>query len=237
MPGFCVQCGSPLAAGARFCEKCGSAAPGAAPVARPMQTPPAVGAGAAVAPAAAPVTQGSNTAVKIIMIVLAVLVFLTLLVGGSCFYVAYRVRKRAHEFTAQMGGNVAPYRGSQEPCSKLSASEASAILNEAVKSAEPSGSGCQYHFGADGGRILSIDYTWEGGAMTLGITRAAMKNAVAGMETFQTVKGIGDEAYVMPMGSGLLMRKGDVLVHIDNRVSGISVDQLESLGKAVAGRL
>lgn len=171
------------------------------------------------------------------MIVLAVFVFLSLLAAGSCFYVAYRVRKRAHEFTAQMGGNAAPYTGSKDSCAKLTASEVAAILGEPVQSAEPSGNGCQYNFGAGSSRILSIDYTWQGGAITLGLTRAARKNAVAGMETFETVKGIGDEAYVMPIGSGLLMRKGDVLVHIDNRVSGISIEQLESMGRTIAGRL
>jgi len=169
------------------------------------------------------------------MIVVAVFVFLSLLAAGSCFYIAYRVKKRAHEFTSQMGGNAAPYTGSTEPCSKLSASEAGAILGEPVKSAEPSGDACEYHLG--GGQTLAIDYTWQGAAITMGLTRTAMKNAVAGMQTLETVKGIGDEAYVLPMGSGLLMRKGDVMVHIDNRVSGISVEKLESLGKTIAGRL
>lgn len=238
MPGFCVQCGSPLAAGARFCEGCGAAVSGAAP-ARPTQaTPtPTPTAAAAVAPATMPVKQGSNTAVKIILAVVAVFVFLSLLTAGSCFYIAYRVKKRAHQFATEMGGGAAPYTGSKEACGKLSASEASAILGEPVQSAEPSGNGCEYHFGANGGRTLAIEYTWEGAAITMGLTRAAMKNAVAGMQTLETVNGIGDEAYVLPMGSGLLMRKGDVMVHIDNRVSGISVDKLESLGREIAGRL
>jgi len=237
MAGFCVQCGSPLPVGARFCESCGGAVLGAAAAPRPSSPSPAASAATPQPSPSQPVSQGSNTAVKVIMIVLAVFVFLSLLAAGSCFYVAYRIKKRAHEFSAKMGGNVAPYTGSQDPCAKLTASEAAAILGEPVQSAEASGQGCQYHFGADGSRILSIDYTWQGGAITLGLTRAAMKNAVAGMETFETVKGIGDEAYVMPGGSGLLMRRGDVLVHIDDRVSGISVEQMESLGKAIAGRL
>lgn len=237
MAGFCVQCGSPLAAGARFCEGCGAAVQGVAPAAAPKPTVAPVSSVPAAPAPPQPARQGSSTAVKVILIVVAIFVFLCLLSAGSCFYIAYRVKKRAHEFTARMGGNVVLYTGSQEPCSKLTAGEASAILGEPVKSAEPSGNGCQYHFGADGSRILSTEYTWQGGAITLGLTRAAMKNAVAGMETFETVKGVGDEAYVMPGGSGLLMRKGDVLVHIDDRVSGISVDKLESLGKAIAGRL
>jgi len=236
MPGFCVQCGSPLAAGARFCEGCGAAVQGAAP-ARPTTqvTSTAPSAAAAPAPAAVPVKQGSSTAVKVILIIVAVFVFLTLLSAGSCFYIAYRVKKRAHQFATEMGGNAAPYTGSTKPCSKLTASEASAILGEPVQSAEPSGDACEYHLGS--GRTLAVDYTWQGAAITMGLTRTAMKGAVAGMQTLETVNGIGDEAYVLPMGSGLLMRKGDVLVHIDARVSGISVEKQESMARTIAGRL
>ena len=69
------------------------------------------------------------------------------------------------------------------------------------------------------------------------LTSGAMKNAVAGMNTLQPVDGIGDEALLMPMGSGLLMRKGDVLVHIDMRVANVSVDAAESMARTIAGRL
>jgi hypothetical protein len=183
------------------------------------------------------VKQGNSTAVKVILVVVAIFVFLSLLSAGSCFYIAYRVKKRAHQFATEMGGNAAPYTGSKEVCSKLTASEASAILAEPVQSAEPSGDACLYHFGANGGQTLGIDYTWQGAAITMQLTRTAMKNAVAGMQTLETVQGIGDEAYVLPMGSGLLMRKGGVMVHIDARMSGISVEKLESMGKTIAGRL
>jgi len=239
MPGFCVQCGSPLAAGARFCEGCGAAVPGAAPAIPAQVSPSSTPArAAAVAPAPVSVRQGNSTAVKVILVVVAIFVFLSLLSAGSCFYIAYRVKKRAHQFATEMGGNAAPYTGSKEVCSKLTANEASAILAEPVQSAEPSGNACVYHFGANGGQTLGIDYTWQGGAMTLRIAHAAMKNAVTGgVDTFESVKGVGDEAYVMPMASGLLMRKGDVMVHIDARMSGISVEKLESMGKTIAGRL
>jgi hypothetical protein len=242
MAGFCVQCGTPLIAGAKFCEGCGAAASGtgAAPSPAPPSPARVFAAPATPAPVAAPVSQGSNTAVKIILIVVAVFVFLSLLAAGSCFYIAYRVKKRAHEFSRQMqlGTDATPYTGSKEPCAMLTASEASAILGEPVQSAEPSGDrACEYHYGANGGRILNIEYTWQGGAMTMGFTRTAMKGAVAGMNTFQSAEGIGDEAYVLPMGSGLLMRKGDVLVHFDMRVNGVSVEAAEKMARTIAGRL
>ena len=197
--------------------------PTPAPVyAAPVAPPPVVSQG------------GSNTAVKVILIVLAVFVFLSMLAAGSCFYIAYRVKKRVHEFS----GNAAPYTGRRDPCGKLSASEASAILGEPVTSAEPNSDiSCEYHFAANSSRILNIGYTWQGGGLAMRLTSGAMKNAVAGMNTLQPVDGIGDEALLMPMGSGLLMRKGDVLVHIDMRVANVSVDAAENMARTIAGRL
>ena len=72
--------------------------------------------------------------------------------------------------------------------------------------------------------------------MALGLSHAAMKQ-VSGMETFTPVSGIGDEAYVGPMGSSFMMRKGDVMVNMDLRVSGISVDAAEQMARKIAGRL
>jgi len=238
MAGFCVQCGTPLVGGARFCEGCGApvaaaSAPSSAPPSpAPVYAPPVTPAPMAAAPAVS--SGGSSTAVKVILIVLAVLVFLSLLAAGSCFYIAYRVKKRVHEFS----NNAAPYTGRRDPCGKLTAAEASAILGEPVASAEPnSDMSCEYHLGANGNRILNIQYTWEGGGLAMKFTSGAMKAGVAGMNTLQPVEGIGDEALLMPMGSGLLMRKGDVLVHIDMRVANVSVDAAENMARTIAGRL
>jgi zinc ribbon protein len=216
MAGFCVSCGAPLTEGVKFCSKCGAvvqaapAAPVSAVPAAPAPTTPASG--------------GSNTAVKVIIGVLAVFVFLSLVLAGSCFYIGYRVRKRAHEFSQQMGGEVAPYKGKRQPCAMLTSEEAGRALGQPVASVEQIGtSNCEYHFGPGGNQRFAIDYTWDGGAMAFKLSHAAMKS-VAGMETFTPVQGIGDEAYIEPMGSGLLMRKGDVMVNLDLRVSGVSVE-------------
>lgn len=238
MPGFCVQCGTPLAAGARFCEACGAAVAGATPT-PPSPAPPspapvyAAPAPPIAAPARVASGGGGSTAVKVILIVLAVLMFLGLLAAGSCFYVAYRVKRRVHE----LSGNAAPYTGSRDPCAKLSASEASTILGEPVQSAEAQGDTCEYHLGSDGSRILAVQYTWQGAGMVMRLTTGTMKSGVAGMNMLQPVNGIGDEALLMPMGSGLMMRKGDVLVHIDMRVANVSVDAAENMARTIAGRL
>ncbi|HVO80358.1 MAG TPA: zinc ribbon domain-containing protein [Terriglobales bacterium] len=227
MAGFCVSCGAPLAEGVKFCSKCGAT----------VQTAPAAVSAAPSTPApAAPASGGSSTAVKIIIGLLAVFVFLSLLVAGSCFYVAYRVKKKAHEFSQQMGGEVAPYKGKRQPCAKLSSEEASSALGQPVTSVEQVGNTCEYHFGPGGDRRMAIDYTWEGGAMAFKLSHAAMKS-VAGMETFTPVQGIGDEAYIEPMGSGLLMRKGDVMANMDLRVSGVSVDAAKVMAAKIADHL
>jgi hypothetical protein len=194
-----------------------------------------VAASAPVAPA--PVAaQGGGSALKIILIIVAVFVFLMLAVAGGCFYVAYRVKQKAHEFSQQMGGNATPYTGRTDPC-MLSSGEVGAILGQTVTSRESRGTAaCEYQYGDGGNRRLEIDFTWKGGAMTMKFAHGAMQH-ISGMDTFTPVTGIGDEAYVAPGGSGFMMRKGDVMVNIDLRVSGVRVDAAEKIGAKIADRL
>jgi hypothetical protein len=79
---FCNSCGTTLAAGARFCPKCGGAVPAGAAVT--SVTP---------APAAAP--QGSS-ALKIILIVVAVIFVLGVLGIGTIAFVVRRIAHRSH---------------------------------------------------------------------------------------------------------------------------------------------
>lgn len=85
---FCNSCGATLDAGMKFCNKCGSGAPAASvPVA---STPAAPGTPA----------QGGGSAVKIILIVVAVVVGLGLITAGVGAYLVHRayvkVRDSAH---------------------------------------------------------------------------------------------------------------------------------------------
>jgi hypothetical protein len=73
--------------------------------------------------------------------------------------------------------------------------------------------------------------------MTLKLAHAAMKQVAAGMDTYTALPGIGDEAYLEPAGSGLIMRKGDVMVHIDLRVANVSPNAAKALATAIASRL
>jgi hypothetical protein len=224
---FCASCGSSLADGTRFCEKCGAAVTGPpaaanAPVVNP--TP-----GRPVQPPGTP--KSSSTAVKVIVIIVAIGMFLVLLVGGSCFYLVHRAR---HEFSKAM--QVPVYSGKREPCAMLTSDEASSALGQPVNSAEPFGTAvCRYSYGAEG-RQLNVQYTWQGGAIAMGVTQKVMQH-MSNVGSFTPVEGIGDDALLGPMGSTLMMRKGDVLVNMDLRASGVSADAAEKMARMIADHL
>lgn len=225
MAAFCVSCGNPLADGARFCNKCGATQPAAA------APPPANVPVSAPAP-----STGTSTGMKILIGILAFFMFLILAVAGSCVYIGYRVKQKAHEISKSMGGDARPYTGRRQPCAMLTTSEASSAIGQAVSSVEQRGTMiCEYTYGTNA-QHFDVNYTWQGGGITMGITRGAMKH-VAGMDTFTVVEGIGDEAYIAPGNSALMMRKGDVLVQIDLRESGISAEAAENMARKIAGRL
>lgn len=238
MAGFCGNCGSPIAPGVRFCSKCGVALPGAAAepavAATPASPPPPVYASAPPSPTP-PVSQGGgSSALKIILIIVAVFVFLMLLVAGGCFYVAYRVKQKAHEFSQEMKADSTPYTGKKDPC-LLSSSEVGAILHAPVEAAEARGNACDYQYSKGGDHHLDVEFTWKGGVMAMKLAHGVQ--SISGMDTFTTVSGIGDEAYLAPGGSGFMMRKGDVLVNIDLRASGVSADAAEKIAAKIADRL
>jgi hypothetical protein len=229
---FCVGCGAQLADGTKFCNKCGAQV--TAPAGAPVATTPAYGAPPA---APAPTSQGSSAAVKILLIVLAVIMFIILLAGGACFYVAYRVKQKVHEVTQDMGAETTPYAGKRAPCDMLSTAEATQALGKPVVSAEPRGTtSCSYGFGPGGNQQFSVDFTWQGGGTAMKFAHLAMKH-ISGMETYTPLNGIGDEAYVAPGGSSVMMRKGDVMVNIDTRASGVSVNAAKEMAGRIADHL
>jgi len=79
---FCAKCGAALSTGEQFCKSCGAPA-----VAVPQPT--------AFQPIGAPAKTGGN-AVKIILIVVAIVVGLGLLGLGAIGYVGYRVSRGVH---------------------------------------------------------------------------------------------------------------------------------------------
>lgn len=227
MATFCVSCGNPLADGAKFCNKCGASQPGAQAAPAGTVMPPAP---------ATPPAKGSNTGMKIIIGILAFFMFIILVVAGGCVYFAYRVKQKTHEFAESMHTNAKPYTGRRQPCAMLSTSEASDAMGQTVSSVEQHGtSSCEYTYGSNG-EHFDIEYTWENGGITMRLAHGAMKQ-ISGMETFTPVNGIGDEAYLAPGNSAFMMRKGDVMVNIDLRESGVSADAAKKMGSKIADHL
>ncbi len=95
---FCNSCGATLNAGTKFCNRCGAAVPAgpAAPGATLSPLPPG-------APAPPP-SKGGSSALKIILIIFAIVVGLGILSVGTFSYFVYRVAKSAH--VTQKGDSV-----------------------------------------------------------------------------------------------------------------------------------
>lgn len=131
--------------------------------------------------------------------------------------------------------NSQPYHGKKDPCALVSMSEVGSALGKTATGMQPVGtSACIYHLSDD--QQIAIETTWEGGKMTMGLTHGAMKQ-ISGMETFTKIEGLGDEAYIAPMGSALMMRKGDVMVNIDLRQGGLNAEGAKQIAKKIAERL
>lgn len=225
---FCAHCGGKVDSGTKFCASCGQAVspdPASPAVSATPATP-----GAAAAPAPAPATGGSK-ATRIIFTILGVFTFFILAAFAGCFYVGYRIKQRANE----MGFNAKPYQGRRDPCRLVTKDEVATAFHAPVVSVENSGNVCTYDFG--GSHAVAVDVTWEGGTLAMKLAHGAMKSVAAGMDTFTPVAGVGDETYVEPMGSGVMLRKGDVMVNIDLRTVGQNADAGKQIAALIAGRL
>ncbi len=98
---FCNSCGANLAPGTRFCNKCGAAVVASSPA---PGAPAGVSTGPAPTPAAAATSGGS--ALKIILIVFAVIVVLGVLGMATAGFFAWRVAKSVHTHIREDGNNV-----------------------------------------------------------------------------------------------------------------------------------
>ena len=237
MPSFCTKCGSALGQGAQFCVQCGTpvaAAAAGAGAGQPASRPSPVAAPAppAYAPPAPPVRQqGTSTGVKIVLAILGFFVLVGCLGVGSCLYVGYRFKQRASRFAQST-----PYRGMKDPCRLVTQSEVSDALGVPVQAGTALGDrSCQFALGP--GWLLNYDVTWEGGTMAMKIMTMALKAKGDASTAMSSIPGLGDEAYVGPMGMGLFMRKGDVLVMISSRGGPFNVEAAKKIAAIIATRL
>jgi hypothetical protein len=107
MAKFCTKCGAPLAEEMRFCTACGATSDvPSAPVARGSATfspqPMAAALPSGPGTPAAPAPTTGSPVLKIILIVVAVLIFLGLVSAGACVFMVYRARQRVRQFERQV---------------------------------------------------------------------------------------------------------------------------------------
>ncbi|MGA9059242.1 MAG: zinc ribbon domain-containing protein [Terriglobia bacterium] len=243
MAGFCTKCGSPIGDDVRFCLQCGTpVAPPPTAAQGPAPAAPAVVGAAGAAPGAAPAKSGS-AAVKIIVGLLAFFALVTLLGIGSCVYVGYRVRKRARElsqtyrFDTTQSATSRRAATARDVCSLVTKEEVGEALGTTISEASGGTSSCQYTAAAGNNQALGVVVTWQGGALAMKFAGMAFKGVGGGQGSFQPLAGIGDEAYIGPMGSTLMFRKGDVMVNIDLRMIGNNVDAAKVIAQKIAARL
>jgi hypothetical protein len=181
--------------------------------------------------------------VKIIVGLLAFFALVTLLGIGSCVYVGYRVRKRARElsqtyrFDTTQSATSGRAATARDVCSLVTKEEVGDALGTTMSEAPGGTSNCQYTSSAGNNQALDVHVTWQGGAMALKFSRMALKATEGGQEFFQPVAGIGDEAYIAPMGTTLMFRKGDVLVNLQLHMVGNNVDAVKAIAQKIAARL
>lgn len=180
---------------------------------------------------------------KVIIAVLAFMALVTLLGIGSCVYLSYRVRKRAREFSKTYRFEMAQGETSgragaaRDVCSLVTKEEVGQALGTDISAASGGTTSCQYTFSGGNNQALAIQVTWQGGALAMKMAQMALKAVGGSVGGFQTVAGIGDEAYVGPMGSSLMFRKGDVMVNLDLRAAGNNVEGAKVIAQKIAAKL
>ncbi len=239
MAGFCAGCGAGLTDGVKFCPGCGKPTDAAAPATQAASSgspaPPSS------VPTSAPSSGGGGGILKIILIILGIFALIITLAMGACFYAAYRVKQKASEFSKEinqeMKGNTKPYTGSKEPCSFVTEAEVAEAMGQPVKSSTPHGDSCEYVLGANGEQQMPVRFSWQGGALAMKLTHGAMKSISAGMDTFTSIAGVGDEAYIGPGGAKFMMRKGDVMVNIDLGQAELNAGGAQKVAALIAQRM
>jgi hypothetical protein len=93
---FCNSCGSMIDAGARFCPKCGKPSSTAAAPTQAVVPPPSLMAPAPVSAGQPVQATGGSNALKIILIVVAVVVGLGILGVGTAAFLIHRAVSRTH---------------------------------------------------------------------------------------------------------------------------------------------
>lgn len=255
MARFCSKCGTQLSEGMRFCLNCGAPVPDTdtappvptAPVAQPpapeqtASVPPPIQAAPAVQAASAAPSSGSNTWIKVVVGILLFFVLLGVLGIGACLYIGYRVKKKAIEMKQSYGidmGTHSSANDSRDVCTLVTKEEVSQALGSPIETAENEGSksNCLFRGPTGSNTQVEVRITWQGGKLAMKLAGVGM-TAVAGRNLTNKIDGLGDEAVEMPMGSMLMVRKGDVLIEIDMRMAQNNTAAAKVIAQRILDRL
>lgn len=132
-----------------------------------------------------------------------------------------------------------------KPCSVLFPVEVGKVLGVSISMREIVDEvTCHYVFdkpaeGAPAGKeqFLEIKVHWGGGQTTVQAARGASALLGSEMKAFEKLPGIGDEAYLGPLASLLVFRKGDIGVEIDLRMIPNGREAGIKLAKLIASRI
>ncbi len=129
------------------------------------------------------------------------------------------------------------------PCSVLFPNEVGEIVGAKMSMREVVDEvTCHYIFdepesGSGAERFVEIRVHWEDGQAVILAARGAAALISSEMKAFEKLPGIGDEAYMGPMDSLLLFRKGDVGVEIDLRMIPNGHETGVKLANLIASRI
>jgi hypothetical protein len=181
--------------------------------------------------------------VKIILWVLAIFALIMVLGIGSCVYFTYQVRKKARQlsqtyrFEMTQGTTSERAATGRDVCSLVTKEEVGEALGTTIAEVSGGTTNCRYTLSTGNNQVLTVQVTWQGGALAMKIAAMAFKGVAGGVGGFQPVPGIGDEAYTGPMGSSFMFRKGDVMVNIDLRMAGNNAEAAKVIAQKIAARL
>lgn len=200
MTKFCTKCGAQVPLEASFCSACGT------PARPPVE--------ATDAPPGTP-ARSSNTALKVVLVVVGLLVVFGAVIVGGLFYAGMRIKRAAEQVEREYGVNG---RGARLPaarrvdvCSLLTQEEASSTIGERVLDVTSSGNTCSYTTKTER-RRFTVEVRWRNGRSSLAMMKKIMPSGTLG---FESVSGVGDSAMIGPLNSVLIFTRNDTSVTIN----------------------
>lgn len=249
---FCTQCGLPVKENAAFCTGCGQRLnpPANAPWQPGTQNTPT----AASTGSSTPVTvRGKLSLGRLALLAVLGMGALAAIASVALFRYVQGARARASSAILSGRSGAALFGGSQtmthrdsdprhagrDACTLVTKSEVGAAIGTPIVEAtndRGDRSKCIYRGAPGTYRIVEIEVNWTGGSEDVQTARVTGR-AFGGFGKVADVPGIGDDAVMMPMNSGLIVRKGDTAITVDMRMAPKDVNIAKAIAAKALSRL